>query len=42
MDDGHITPEQVREIWAEYTGFLKRHGDAPVEPKTDPSLLKRG
>lgn len=42
MDDGHITPDQVREIWAEYTSFLKRKGDAPVEPKTDPSLMKRG
>lgn len=42
MDDGHITPEQVREIWAEYTSYLKRKGDQPVEPKTDPSLMKRG
>lgn len=42
MDDGHLTPEQVREIWAEYTGFLKRKGDKPAEPKTDPSLMKRG
>jgi hypothetical protein len=42
LDDGHITPEQVREIWAEYTGFLKRQGEPPIEPKTDPSLLKRG
>lgn len=42
MDDGHISPEQVREIWAEYTSYLKRKGDQPVEPKTDPSLMKRG
>jgi len=42
MDDGHITPDQVRDIWAEYTSFLKRKGDRPVEPKTDPSLMKRG
>ncbi len=42
MDDGLLTPEQVREIWAEYTGYLKRKGDQPVEPKTDPSLMKRG
>lgn len=41
MDDGHVTPENVREVWAEYTSFLKRRGDRPVEPKTDPSLLKR-
>lgn len=42
MDDGHLSHEQVREIWAEYSAFLKRKGDRPVEPKTDPSLLKRG
>lgn len=42
MDDGHVSPEQVREVWSEYTGYLKRRGDAPIEPKTDPSLLKRG
>jgi hypothetical protein len=42
MDDGHVSPDQVREIWAEYTSYLKRKGDAPVEPKTDPSLMKRG
>jgi hypothetical protein len=42
MDDGHVKPEQVREVWAEYTSYLKRRGDKPVEPKTDPSLLKRG
>lgn len=42
MDDGHIGPDQVREIWAEYTSYLKRRGDQPVEPKTDPSLMKRG
>lgn len=42
MDDGHVTPDQVREIWAEYTSYLKRKGDQPVEPKTDPSLMKRG
>ena len=42
MDDGHISPDQVREIWAEYTSYLKRKGDQPVEPKTDPSLMKRG
>ncbi|MCC6573360.1 MAG: hypothetical protein IT462_06160 [Planctomycetes bacterium] len=42
MDDGHINQEQVREIWAEYTSFLKRTGARPAEPKTDPSLLKRG
>lgn len=42
MDDGLITAEQVREIWAEYTSYLKRKGDRPVEPNTDPSLLKRG
>lgn len=42
IDDGHITPEKVREIWAEYTSFLKRSGERPVEPKTDPSLLKHG
>ena len=42
MDDGHIGPDRVREIWAEYTSYLKRKGDQPVEPKTDPSLMKRG
>lgn len=42
MDDGHIQPDQVREIWSEYTSFLKRKGDRPVEPKTDPTLMKRG
>lgn len=42
MDDGHVTPEQVREVWSEYTSYLKRRGDRPVEPKTDPSLMKRG
>lgn len=42
MDDGHIGPDQVREIWSEYTSYLKRRGDQPVEPKTDPSLMKRG
>lgn len=42
VDDGHVSPEQVREVWSEYTGYLKRKGDAPLEPKTDPSLLKRG
>lgn len=42
LDDGHISAEQVREIWAEYTSYLKRSGEAPIEPKTDPSLLKRG
>jgi hypothetical protein len=41
-DDGHVNPDQVREVWAEYTSYLKRRGDRPVEPKTDPSLLKRG
>lgn len=41
MDDGHVTPDNVREVWAEYTSYLKRRGDRPVEPKTDPSLLKR-
>ena len=42
MDDGHIGPDRVREIWAAYTSYLKRKGDQPVEPKTDPSLMKRG
>jgi hypothetical protein len=42
LDDGHITPEQVREVWAEYTSYLKRRGDRPVEPKTDPTIMKRG
>ncbi len=42
MDDGHITPENVREVWAEYTSYLKRRGDRPVEPKTDPTIMKRG
>jgi hypothetical protein len=42
MDDGHITPEHVREVWAEYTSYLKRRGDRPVEPKTDPKIMKRG
>ncbi len=42
VDDGHLTPKQVRDLWAEYTSYLKRSGERPVEPKTDPSLLKRG
>ncbi len=42
MDDGHVTPEKVREVWAEYTSYLKRRGDRPVEPKTDPTIMKRG
>jgi hypothetical protein len=42
MDDGHVTLDQVREVWSEYNTYLQRKGSKPVEPKTDPSLLKRG